>query len=128
MRLALLAAAVTATIVTTADAQTTTRPLTDDEKAVVEAAIEAKLNDPGSAIYRWEPVKTANVPPRYCVEVNAKNRYGGYVGFKPIMVQTAVVNDVITAASRVWFPDESVPEGLGFQIAACQGYGYDVGG
>jgi hypothetical protein len=107
-----------------ADAQTTTRPLTDDEKAVVKTAIETELNDPGSATYKWEPVKTAGVPSRYCVEVNAKNRYGGYVGFKPIMVQTTVVNDVITAVGKVWFPDESVPEGLRFQISVCKAYGY----
>lgn len=124
MRLTLLAAAIAAMIGTVADAQATTRLLTDDEKAVVKAAIEAELNDPGSATYRWEPVKTANVPSRYCVEVNAKNRYGGYVGFKPIMVQTTVVNDAITGVGKVWFPDESVPEGLRFQISACRAFGY----
>lgn len=61
-------------------------------------------------------------------EVNAKNRYGGYVGFTPVMVQTTVSNGEITGAEKVWFPDTTVPEGLRFQISACRGYGYNVGG
>jgi hypothetical protein len=109
-------------------AQPATRALTEAEKTVVRTAIGAELNDPDSAAYRWQDVKTVDLRPRYCVEVNAKNRYGGYVGFKPVMVQTTINNGVITGIEKVWWPDASVPEGLTFQISACRGYGYNVGG
>ena len=127
MKTILIALAVAVTTSATY-AQATTRPLTDAEKVVVRTAIDAELNDPGSAIYRWQEVQTGNMLPRYCVELNAKNRYGGYVGFAPVIVQTTVINGTVAGVEKVWFPDKSVPEGLSFQVSACRGYGYNVGG
>ena len=46
----------------------------------VKAAIGDEFYDPSSIQYRnWKPSTTG-----YCVEINAKNRYGAYTGFKKI--------------------------------------------
>ena len=57
----------------------TERQITEPEKAAVRLAIEQRLMDPMSAQYRWLPTVAADGA--YCGYVNAKNRYGGYVGF-----------------------------------------------
>lgn len=57
-----------------------------DEKALIEEAkmqIRANLKDPDSAQFRnvrWERKQSLVI---LCGEVNAKNSFGGYVGFKP---------------------------------------------
>ncbi|TWG93604.1 hypothetical protein L599_001200000640 [Luteimonas sp. J16] len=60
----------------------------DDEAAIAEAksAVERQLRDPGSAQYRDVFVRPGKQGVIVCGEVNAKNAYGGYVGFKPFMV------------------------------------------
>ena len=54
------------------------------EKAFEKAkeAIASKLKDPGSAQFRNVKLKLYIDKPVVCGEVNAKNSYGGYVGFK----------------------------------------------
>jgi len=54
------------------------RTLTPIEKAAFIKVIKARLRDPNSAQFSWVPMIRKNV---YCGYVNAKNSYGGYVGF-----------------------------------------------
>jgi len=56
--------------------------LTDADKAKAQAFISATLKDPDSAKYRWgQATRLANGDVLTCVDVNAKNSMGGYVGF-----------------------------------------------
>lgn len=61
----------------------TGRQITEPEKAAVRLAIEQRLMDPMSAQYRWLPA--IGKDGAYCGYVNAKNRYGGYIGFAPFL-------------------------------------------
>lgn len=51
-----------------------------DPFAEVKAGVAAHLSDPGSATFRALSEKVADFS--YCGEVNAKNRMGGYVGYR----------------------------------------------
>ncbi len=59
------------------------RPLTAREIAAIKAILDEKLLDPASAQYQFYPMSDAAI---YCGRVNAKNRYGGYDGFRVFIV------------------------------------------
>jgi len=60
------------------------RDLTAKEKEVIKKAVQEKLSDPESARFKWLSVSDAesrkSTGITYCGIVNAKNRFGGYVG------------------------------------------------
>ncbi len=68
--------------------QAETRLLSDAEKRLIADEFGSSLKDPNSAQYRWanlviDPsVKGSEFG--YCFQVNAKNSYGGYTGFRTI--------------------------------------------
>lgn len=60
------------------------RPATEPEIAIVQKAMESSLKDPESMRLqnvRFGPNKTKGMQ-TVCGEVNAKNGFGGYVGFR----------------------------------------------
>jgi len=57
------------------------KQLTAAEKQKIVASMD--LKDPGSAQFRWLPDDPTQV--QYCGWVNAKNGFGGYVGFKQFL-------------------------------------------
>lgn len=66
-----------------AHAESLPRQLTNAEKQAIIASFKDKLFDGESARYRWPKVISGNEKAHtYCGFVNAKNRYGAYVGFK----------------------------------------------
>ena len=60
------------------------RPLTSAERSGIESSVRAQLNDPDSATFRHNPFRTGEKI--YCGRVNAKNRFGGYVGYRIFIV------------------------------------------
>ena|SRR5258705_1484062 len=64
------------------------RPLTDIEKKVVAGTYGERLKDQLSAQFRWHNLIESSSAKSdeliYCFQVNAKNSYGAYVGFKTI--------------------------------------------
>lgn len=64
-------------------------PLPGDYQARIQALMETRLKDPDSAKYKFlAPRKSYTESTRHFgyvvpVEVNAKNSYGGYTGYKP---------------------------------------------
>jgi hypothetical protein len=82
-----------------------TRPLTEAEKKIIINSYGNDLKDPASAQYRWPnlTVKPSmnRDEPIYCFEVNAKNSYGGYAGFKIIGGQVRRRNGRIFAYSYI---------------------------
>lgn len=60
-------------------------PVKPDPFQEVKAAVAAKMFDPGSATFQALSVKVTDFA--YCGEVNAKNRMGGYVGYKKFYAQ-----------------------------------------
>jgi hypothetical protein len=61
------------------------RPLTSLERAGIEAAVKDQLNDPASATFRHNPYRIGST--FYCARVNAKNRFGGYVGYRIFLIR-----------------------------------------
>lgn len=61
------------------------RPLTPKEGALIKGSVEAKLLDPASAQFRLVPYRRGTN--YYCGLVNARNRFGGYVGFRPFLAR-----------------------------------------
>ena len=57
------------------------QPIEDPKIAQAKEAVGRELKDPGSAQYRDIEVYDGVV----CGQVNAKNSYGGYVGFQPFL-------------------------------------------
>lgn len=80
---------VAAGVMLTGECAAQSRDLTATEKKVIATAYGRLLKDPHSAQYQWPqiPVKpqTQNAQTAYCFQVNAKNSYGGYTGFKRII-------------------------------------------
>lgn len=66
------------------------RELTGKEKSAIMEAIRFRLKDPESAKFKWMKVVVHKLTTDgYCAIVNAKNSYGGYVGYKPFEVTFA---------------------------------------
>jgi hypothetical protein len=68
------------------------------EKKIVQAGIASSLKDPDSIQMRWTPFRASQKPDdvvNYCGTYNAKNSYGGYIGFKPF------VASVVTKQSKI---------------------------
>lgn len=58
-----------------------------DEEIITSAreSVTYDLKDSGSAVYRNEKIIRNEIGIYVCGEVNAKNSYGGYVGFMPYL-------------------------------------------
>lgn len=67
-------------LVLAAGTQSAARPLTPVERTSIERAVREQLNDPASATFRHNPFRSG--AKFYCGRVNAKNRFGGYVGYR----------------------------------------------
>lgn len=69
-------------------AAVTTRPLSKTEQAVVKDAMGDVMFDPDSALYQFKPfVSGSNI---VCGKINAKNRMGGYVGYRTFAVEVTL--------------------------------------
>ncbi|MBR1129491.1 hypothetical protein [Bradyrhizobium iriomotense] len=72
------------------------RSLTEAEKKIIMSTYESRLKDPLSAQYRWPNlIKAQANEPDYCFQVNAKNSYGGYVGFQTVLGSVTQRNGTI---------------------------------
>lgn len=89
------------------------------EKALEKAkeAIASKLKDPGSAQFRNVKLKIYIDKPVVCGEVNAKNSYGGYVGFKRFI---AGVDSGTLESSDNKYPQITYAANYGIDLA-CTG-------
>lgn len=94
-------------------AQEYPRPLTEDDKTEIRTAVKRELLDPDSARFRWNPEMLE--PEHYCGFVNAKNRMGGYVGFKAFIVDHNAEGEI----TRV-----SILSGVSRR--ACTRYDYNI--
>jgi hypothetical protein len=101
------------------------RPLTASEKVVVEHAIRAQLSDPDSAKFRHNGYQAGST--WYCGLVNAKNRLGGFVGYKLFYVIVAD-GDKATGpikavrSSNIVSEDSGLPYMLAESRCSVEGY------
>lgn len=98
---------------------------TDADKRELTRILSAGLKDPDSAKFKWPPlldVKRAEGFYNYCGMLNAKNSYGGYIGYQPFYAQVGRKPDGSISFAEM--------RGIGDGDAAnpipdlCAGYGY----
>lgn len=84
------------------------KPSLEDAKGSAEVNIKAGLRDPDSAQFIWRPwiprddasdVKLGKNGWFICGQANAKNAYGGYVGYRQFIAYLAVKDDGKTYAT-----------------------------
>jgi hypothetical protein len=74
--------------VNTMPVTTTPAPVSSAEMAFVTAGISDAMKDPDSALFRkWRGFNLSNGDRVVCGEVNAKNSFGGYVGYEPFYIR-----------------------------------------
>ncbi len=95
---------------------TAATPLDEKEKTQFKELVSQRLNDPDSALFRWP----ANRPGRvYCGWVNAKNRFGGYVGYRLFSITRPAYGfgDLLLRTAE----DE-----ISMTLSDCRSAGFDV--
>jgi hypothetical protein len=112
-----------------ASAAHASRPLTGSEKALVEHAVRAELLDPDSARFRHNLFRTSE--DQYCGLVNAKNRMGGYIGYKVFSVNFTKSGGLIKKVTDVTVvaTDDKDEQGGVFGMittSGCAAAGYKV--
>lgn len=83
---------------------------------MAEEAVKSSLRDPGSAQFRNVSVKKFNGGRVVCGEVNAKNAYGGYVGFKEFVGGVATAT-IASTGSKYPEIDQAANAGI---VRACR--------
>jgi hypothetical protein len=74
------------------------RELTPTEKSILAKEFSKSLKDPDSAKFEWTKVPknwSGKSTLDYCATLNARNSFGGYVGFQPF------VGLIITAGGKI---------------------------
>lgn len=70
------------------------RDVTPQEKAAIAETVVEGFKDPSSAQFRWPPIMR---PDLYCGQVNAKNSYGGFVGYRMFSVRLSRIGGRVSA-------------------------------
>ncbi|QOZ55876.1 hypothetical protein [Bradyrhizobium sp. CCBAU 53338] len=100
------------------------RPLTDAEKKIIANTYGNRLKDPQSAQYRWPNlIKAQAEGPDYCFQVNAKNSYGGYVGFQTVLGSVTQRNGTIVGYNfKMGAESSSMMNDTASEFCAIGGY------
>lgn len=101
------------------------RPLTAAEARVIQSAVRDELVDPDSSNFKMLPLSKNS--DRYCAYVNAKNRFGGYDGFRAFTVYvTKNPAGQVIEASHPSVENRRDPLMADLKRAVCAGQGYDL--
>lgn len=104
--------------------------LTEAQRRAVADAVRETLKDPDSANFKWLAVPATEIETDvggvfYCGLVNAKNSYGGYVGFQPYAAMLIRTKSGEWVATRM---DSDLPGPEETRVAAvyatCRQEGY----
>lgn len=84
------------------------------------------MKDPGSVQVKWTLVRP-NVAPdevvTYCTTYNAKNSYGGYTGFHPVLLGLVMKNGKVAVAQMITTPghDQEISDGAALEVCRKDG-------
>ena len=105
-----------------------TRPISNGERSLITGYYARLLKDAGSAQYRMQPIPLTDNQKGgqfvYCFEVNAKNSYGGYTGFKTVIGKVARSEGKIMSFSYDGDSDDDVRSFPGATADMCRAFGY----
>ena len=78
-----------------------------------KSAVSYAMKDPESTKFREITVhKKSSGPYMVCGQINAKNSYGGYIGYQGFMVSVGSGKAVVTLERDKYFPFETVWEAI----------------
>jgi hypothetical protein len=100
------------------------RPISKGEHALITDSYGRMLKDAASAQYRMQPIPLADNQTDgktvYCFEVNAKNTYGGYTGYRAVIGRVARSKGKIVSFSA----DDDRGSLPGSTAEICRAFGY----
>lgn len=102
------------------------RSLAVAEQKIIAGSYGRILKDPASAQYHWPmlPTKDASKPEiAYCFQVNAKNSYGAYTGFKLIIGKVRQVGGKVTNFEYAAGNLDDTPELAQTTVDMCRIFG-----
>jgi hypothetical protein len=106
------------------------RAISDMERSLITSSYGQLLKDAGSAQYRMQPIPLSDNQKGgmfvYCFEVNAKNSYGGYAGYKTIIGMVTRLNGKITSFRYDGNSDDDVRSYPGSTADMCRAFGYSL--
>lgn len=80
--------------------------LTRAEKKIIAKELAAELKDPKSSRFKWAKYpKSSEAMVFYCGQVNSKNSFGGYVGFRSYIAFVLNKNGKIVSAGLIGTED-----------------------
>lgn len=121
----IVAATLTALFAQTAHSQS--RAISRAEQKIIASSYGRVLKDPASAQYRWPMLPTEATLKggeiAYCFQVNAKNSYGAFTGFRSILGTVSQVGGKITRFEYVTGTLDDSPELAQATVNICRAYG-----
>lgn len=107
-----------------------TRPISSGERALITSSYGYQLKDAASAQYRMQPIPLADNQKDgrsvYCFEVNAKNSYGGYTGYKTIIGKVTRSNGNVISFVYDGNSDDDSRSLPGATANMCRAFGYSL--
>jgi hypothetical protein len=104
------------------------RPISDAERSLITNIYGHLLKDAGSAQYRMQPIPLTDNQTGgnfvYCFEVNARNSYGGYTGYKIVIGKVARSKGKITSFSYDANSEDDARLVPGMTADTCRAFGY----
>ena len=105
-----------------------TRPISNGERSLITNSYGHQLKDAASAQYRMQPIPLTDNQKDgksvYCFQVNAKNSYGGYTGYKTVIGKVARSNGKIISFSYDGNSDDDARSIPGATADMCRAFGY----
>lgn len=104
------------------DPQFIHRALTPVEMRIIQSSVRESLSDPDSATFKMLPLSEESE--KYCAYVNAKNRFGGYVGYRSfsVFITKSGKGDVIAAEHASIESNDAFVANLGKAMCSIEGY------
>lgn len=101
------------------------KQFTPAQKTQIVAQIKDQLLDGDSAKWRWPAIMADDAT--YCGFFNAKNRMGGYTGFKPFMISYTIGKDGKAIVHLSYLSTDDPMAMPSFMAASlCKGAGYSL--
>jgi hypothetical protein len=101
------------------------RPLSQPETKIIQSVVADNLLDPSSPMFKMYPLSKKG--DKYCGEINAKNRFGGYTGYTVFAVFIdRDANGKVTGASHPSIDGKRDALIAMLMRSGCMTNGYDV--
>lgn len=119
-----------AVVLSVAPCYAQSRPISGVEKTLITTTYGNQLKDAGSAQYRMQPIPLADNQKDgktvYCFEVNAKNSYGGYTGYKVVIGRVSRVSGKVTSYTYDGNSSDDARSFPGATADMCRVFGYSL--